>query len=350
MAARGKVTPSFEGRPVQVPGMMRRGSVSGLGSVASHPLPLPQLLENKIAAQDAEIEQLVADNRSLASGHVALREALVAAAQDVQKLKSHIRSIQTESDIQIRILVDKIGKGEADLRTGDSVKKELQLAHIEAQSLAASRQELSVQIHRATQELKKVHSDVKSIPDLQAELDGLVQEHQRLRGTFEYEKNKNIELVDYMKAKERNLIAMAREVEMLRAEILNAEKRVNGHSSGPFVDAYGRAHGQMAAGQVAVGESNGVAAVNSAGVSGAPWSSPYDSSVGRREYVKYEAVVMLLVGADVVSKRIDLVCFSLPPLNLLIYHQNENAHHHFQCNVKSKPLYDHPLPLPEAPH
>lgn len=48
-------------------------------------------------------------------------------------------------------------------------------------------------------------------------------------GTFEYEKKKNIELVDYMKAKEKNLIAMAREVEMLRAEILNAEKRVLGN-------------------------------------------------------------------------------------------------------------------------
>lgn len=48
-------------------------------------------------------------------------------------------------------------------------------------------------------------------------------------GTFEYEKKKNIELVDHMKAKEKNLIAMAREVEMLRAEILNAEKRVHGN-------------------------------------------------------------------------------------------------------------------------
>ncbi|TKY54644.1 FLX 2 [Spatholobus suberectus] len=285
MAARGKGLPSFEGRPVQVPGMMRHG-----------PLP-PQLLENKIAVQEAEIERLAGDNRTLASSHVALREALVAAAQDVQKLKSHIRSIQTESDIQIRVLLDKMAKGEVDIRAGDSVKKDLQQAHIEAQSLAASRQELSAQIQRATQELKKAHSDVKSIPDLQAELDSLVQEHQRLRATFEYEKNKNIELVDYMKAKEKNLIAMAREVEMLRAEILNAEKRVNApnlfgsatpvDSSGPFVDAYGRAHGQMADGQVRegmvpVGDSNGVAAVNSAGVSGARWSSPYDPSVARR--------------------------------------------------------------------
>ncbi|RDY06553.1 Protein FLX-like 2, partial [Mucuna pruriens] len=302
MAARGKAPPSFEGRPVvQVPGMIRHGPHPGLGSAASHrsleSLP-PQLLENRIAVQEAEIEQLVEDNRRLASAHVALREALVAAAQDVQKLKSHIRSIHTESDIQIRVLLDKIVKGEVDIRAGDSVKKDLQQAHVEAQNLAASRQELSAQIQRATQELKKVHSDVKSIPDLQAELDSLVQEHQRLRATFEYEKNKNIELVDYMKAKEKNLIVMAREVEMLRAEILNAEKRVNasnpfgsatpGDSSGPFVDAYGRAHGLMAAGQVGegivpVGDSNGVAAVNSAGVSGSLWSSPYNNpSVARR--------------------------------------------------------------------
>ncbi|BAT76654.1 Protein FLX-like 4 [Vigna angularis] len=301
MAARGKAPPTFEGRSVQVPGMMRRGQLSGLGSAASHlsmeSLPHPQVLENKLAVQEAEIEQLLRDNHSLSSGHVALREALVAAAQDVQKLKSHIRSIQTESDIQIRILFDKIAKGEVDIRAGDSVKKDLQQAYVEAQTLAASRQELSAQIQRASQELKKVNSDVKSISDLQAELDGLVQEHQRLRGTFEYEKKKNIELVDYMKAKEKNLIAMAREVEMLRAEILNAEKRVHapdlfrastpGQSSGPFVDAYGRTHSQMASGQgaegvVPIGDSNGVAAVNSSGVSGGLWSSPYDPSVGRR--------------------------------------------------------------------
>lgn len=185
MAARGKAPPTFEGRSVQVPGMMRRGQLSGLGSAASHlsmeSLPHPQVLENKLAVQEAEIEQLLRDNHSLSSGHVALREALVAAAQDVQKLKSHIRSLQTESDIQIRILLDKIAKGEVDIRAGDSVKKDLQQAYVEAQTFAASRQELSAQIQRASQELKKVNSDVKSISDLQAELDGLVQEHQRLR-------------------------------------------------------------------------------------------------------------------------------------------------------------------------
>lgn len=247
----------------------------------------PHLLENKLAAQEAEIERLVSDNRRLANTHKALRDALVSAAQDVQKIKSHIRSTQTESDIQIRVLLDKIAKMEVDIRASDSVKKELQQAHIEAQSLAASRQELSGEIQLATQKLKKVISDVKCLPDLHAELENLVQEHQRIRDTFEYEKSKNVELVDQLKAKEKKLIGMAREVEMLRAEISNAEKRINADGSGAFLDPYGRVHGQMAFGQVGesmvpVGDSNGAGVVNSNDGSGAGWAGQYDPSVAGR--------------------------------------------------------------------
>lgn len=181
MAARGNIPP-FDGRSVQAPGMMRHGSFPGSGSASGHrSLEASRLLENKIASQEAEIEQLVGDNRRLASTHVALREELINAQQEVQKLRAHIRSIQTESDIQIRVLLDKIAKMEADIRASEGRKKELKLAHMEAQSLAASRQELKGQIEQVTKELKKAHNDVQSMPDLQAELDRLVQERQRLR-------------------------------------------------------------------------------------------------------------------------------------------------------------------------
>ena len=54
-----------------------------------------------------------------------------------------------------------------------------------------------------------------------------------------------------------------------------------------FIDVYGRAHAQMAVGQVGervipYGDSNGVAAVNSAGGGGAVWPGQYDPSVGWR--------------------------------------------------------------------
>ncbi|KAK4257609.1 hypothetical protein QN277_007173 [Acacia crassicarpa] len=252
MAARGNIPAAFDGHSVQAHGMMRHGPFTGVSSSAGHPSlePLPhQMLGDKIAAQEAEIKELVGDNRRLASTHVALREELVNAQQEVHKLRAHIRSIQTESDIQIRVLLDKIAKMERDVIAGENVKKELKLAHLEAQSLVVARQELKSQIERATQELKKVRADVKSLPDLQGELDNLVQEHQRLRATFEYEKNKNVELVEQLKGTEKNLIGMAREVEFLRAEIQNVEKRTQASKlygsaaviPGTFADAYGRA-------------------------------------------------------------------------------------------------------------
>lgn len=184
MSARWKVPTPLEGRPIQAT-RIRHGSFPGysLGGVRR---PLEQVnpaevLENKIAFQAAEIEQISGDNHRLAASHRTMRQELVAAQQEVQILKAHMRSIQTESDIQIRVLLDKIAKREADIRAGEVVKKDLQLAHKEAQSLVTARQELSVQIQMATQELQKSRVDMKSLSDLHAELDSLRKEHQRLR-------------------------------------------------------------------------------------------------------------------------------------------------------------------------
>lgn len=48
------------------------------------------------------------------------------------------------------------------------------------------------------------------------------------RRAYEYEKKANEEQVEQKKAMEKNLISMAREIEKLRAEQLNAERRTWG--------------------------------------------------------------------------------------------------------------------------
>lgn len=185
MAGRRHIPSSFDRRPVQSPGMMRHGPLPGLGHAPGYrllePLPRPELLENKIAYQAAEIKQLAGDNHRLAATQVDLRQDLVAAEEEVQTVKAHMRSIQTESDIQIRALLDKIAKKEAEIIAGEVVKKELQKAHIEAHSLVEARQELRIRIRQATDELQKARVEVKKLPDLHGELDSLRQEHQRLR-------------------------------------------------------------------------------------------------------------------------------------------------------------------------
>ncbi|KDP38754.1 hypothetical protein JCGZ_04107 [Jatropha curcas] len=311
MAGRRHIPPILEGRAVQAPGLMRHGPFPP-GHRPSDGRPPPDLLENKIASQAAEIEQLAGDNHKLATSHVALRQDLVVVQQEVERLKAHIRSIQTESDIQIRVILDKTTKMESEIRAGESVKKDLRQAHMEAQSLVKARQELTTQIQQATQELQKVRADVKSLPDLEAELDNLKHEYRRLRATFEYEKGLNIEKVEVLQAMEQNLIGMAREVEKLHAEVLNAEKRVHApntygggfatsdpsyptpvHGAGTYVDAYGRPVVQMsvgpaADGMIAYGSGNGASVTG--GISGtvasntgggvANWGASYDPSLG----------------------------------------------------------------------
>ncbi|KAK2646496.1 hypothetical protein Ddye_021691 [Dipteronia dyeriana] len=315
MSARRKDPPLYVGRTVQAPGMLRHGPPPG--HPAGHRLlesrPHPELLEDRIAVQASEIERLAGENHKLAGTHVSLREELVASQQEIPILKEHIRSMHVESDIQIRVLLDKIAKMEADIRAGESVKKDLHQAHIEAQSLVKSRQELIVQIQQASQELQKVRLDVKSLPDSRAELDSLKLEYQRLCATFENDKGLNIGKVEQLQAVEKDLFGMSREIDKLRAEVQNAEMRAhvpNPYNSGfmnpnppyppakqgggVFVDGYGMPVVPMgvvpaAEGMFTYGSANGVA--DAAGVSGSPilgpggsavWSGLHDSSIGRR--------------------------------------------------------------------
>lgn len=179
MAARGHFPPGYGGRSDQAPGMMRHGPFPS-ASRTLETLP-PELLDNTLAAQEAEIERLAGDNHRLASTHVALRRDLVASQQDIQRLRAHIRSTQTEADIRIRVLLEKIAKMEAERSTGENIKEDLQQAHIEAQNLLKTNQDLSVQIQHASQELEIARADLNRLPEMQSELESMKKEHQRLR-------------------------------------------------------------------------------------------------------------------------------------------------------------------------
>lgn len=296
MSARRHIPPTLEGRVIQAPGMMRHGPFPA-GHRTSEPLSRSDLLEHRLAAQAADIEQLAGDNNRLVTSQMAMREDLAAAQQEVQRLKAHIRSIQTESDIQIRVLLDKIAKMEKDIRAGENVKKDLKQAHVEAQNLVKERQELATQIQQASHELQKIHTDVKSIPDLHAELENSRHELKRLRATFEYEKGLNIEKVEQMRAMEQNLMGMAREMENLRVDVLNAETRARAPNQyiGGYAnpDGYGRPFihtgvGPAGEGIIPYNSSNSV--VSNVGFGGAAmsttggvakWVGPFDPSHAR---------------------------------------------------------------------
>ncbi|KAK8937002.1 hypothetical protein KSP39_PZI011973 [Platanthera zijinensis] len=227
MSSRGHLPSPLLRKPAQAPGMMRHGPFPGYPPSSHHPLehvnPV-EFLEKKIMLQEDEMDRLAVENRRLAATHTVLRQELVSAQHEIQRIHAHVGSIHKESEIKIRVLLDKIAKSEADIYASEEVRKELKKAHLEGQSLFTERQELTTKIQHMTEALKNAKADTKNLPEMHIELEGLKQEHKKLRSAFEYEKNLNKEQVEQMCGMEKNLLTMASEVEKLKAEIMKIEK------------------------------------------------------------------------------------------------------------------------------
>eukprot|EP00252_Welwitschia_mirabilis_P020258 TRINITY_DN4928_c0_g1_i2.p1 TRINITY_DN4928_c0_g1~~TRINITY_DN4928_c0_g1_i2.p1 ORF type:complete len:262 (+),score=67.66 TRINITY_DN4928_c0_g1_i2:189-974(+) len=199
----------------------------GHGPIRDGPFlrPHPARLEEEIEIQHEEIQRLIADNRRLEAIHVDLRRDLVASQDELHRLNQIIASIHIDKERQARDLVDKCMKLEAELRATEPLKVEVGQLHAEVQKLTAQRQELTAELQALSQDLARSHADVKQVPALRAEVDSLHQELLRARSALEMEKKAQMEQFEQRQAMEKNLISMAREVEKLRADLSNSEKR-----------------------------------------------------------------------------------------------------------------------------
>ncbi|CAA0837291.1 Protein FLX-like 4 [Striga hermonthica] len=231
MGSRRNIPPAYDER-------LRRGPLPPHPHHPREQIPLAVLLEDKLASQAAEIERLSRDNRTLASSHLVLRQDLVAAKREADKVRENIQSVQNEGDIEIRILLDKIEKLEADIRAGENLMKELEEARGEARDLETEKLELIAKIQQANIELENARANVKKLPEMHAQLEGLRSEHKRLRKTFEYEKGLNTKKVEEMRKSEKDLIALVEDVERLRAELIKAEPRASvSLPQGPYINS-----------------------------------------------------------------------------------------------------------------
>ncbi|CAD6263331.1 unnamed protein product [Miscanthus lutarioriparius] len=272
MARRGHL----DGLTAQAPALMRHGSFAA-GSLSSHsPLQSSstlEMLESKLAMQTVEVEKLIMENQRLASSHVVLRQDIVDTEKEMQMIRTHLGEVQTETDLQIRDLLERIRLMEADIHSGDAVKKELHQVHMEAKRLITERQMLTLDIDNATKELQKFSAsgDGKSLPELLAELDGLRKEHHNLRSQFEFEKNTNIKQVEQMRTMEMNLITMTKQAEKLRGDVTNAERRAQAAAAQAAAHAAGA---QVTASQPGTAQATAVSAAATDPYAGAYASYP----------------------------------------------------------------------------
>ncbi|XP_022717376.1 protein FLX-like 1 isoform X2 [Durio zibethinus] len=212
--------------------------------------PHPAIIEERLAAQLQEIQGLLADNQRLAATHVALKQELEAAQHELQRMAHYADSLGMEKDVQMREMYEKSVRLEADLRGVEAMRAELVKVNADIKQLNAVRQDLTGQVQVMSQDLARFTGELQQAPALKAEIENVKQELQRARAAIEYEKKGYAENYEHGQVMEKKLISMARELEKLRAEIANADKRTRsaGSTGGNPVAGYNANYGNPEAG------------------------------------------------------------------------------------------------------
>ena len=140
--------------------------------------PPPAVYEEEIDFQRVEIRRLVADNRRLADNCAGLQRDLGLAKEEVHRLNILVSDVRADKDAQMRDLIDKNMKMEAELRAVEPLRGEVAQLRMDLQKLNALRQE---QVQGLTQELSRTQADAKQAHVLKGEIDGLRQELLRVR-------------------------------------------------------------------------------------------------------------------------------------------------------------------------
>ncbi|GAB2284303.1 hypothetical protein Dimus_018764 [Dionaea muscipula] len=187
--------------------------------------PHPAIIEERIAAQHQEIQGLLHDNQGLAATHVALRMEVESSMHKLHNMEQYVNSLSSENDTQLREMYEKSGKLEMDLQAVEAVKAELVHVRADIKELTTVKQDLMGRVQALNQDLARAGADLQQVPALKAEIDRMRQELQQARAAIEYEKKGYAENYEHGQVMEKKLVAMAREVEKLRAEMANAEKR-----------------------------------------------------------------------------------------------------------------------------
>ncbi|CAK9149335.1 unnamed protein product [Ilex paraguariensis] len=196
--------------------------------------PHPAFLEEELELQHRDIQKILVENRHVVDENVALQRELNAVKDEIHRLGEVIPKLRAEKETQTRELIERGLKLEAEDRAAKPLRTEIVQLRAEAQKLNALRQELSAQVQTLRKDITRVQADNQQVVAMRTDIDGMRKELMEARRVFQLEKQANEEQVGQKQAMEKNLVSMAREIEKLRAEQLNSERKVRGLGAGDY--------------------------------------------------------------------------------------------------------------------
>ncbi|PWA64142.1 hypothetical protein CTI12_AA347900 [Artemisia annua] len=183
------------------------------------------------------IQTLLSDNQRLAATHVALKQELTIALQDLRHFSTVASTIKSERDGEIREVYEKAVRMESEVRLVDEMSGELEIVNGDVGKLCLERKELNEKFEEVSRELAGLGAKKEQVSAVRVEIDALRKEVQKGRAAVEYEKKVYASNIEQGKAMEKMMISLSQEMERLKAELAEADKRANAAAAAAATNA-----------------------------------------------------------------------------------------------------------------
>uniref|UniRef100_A0A0D9W0Q5 Protein FLC EXPRESSOR n=1 Tax=Leersia perrieri TaxID=77586 RepID=A0A0D9W0Q5_9ORYZ len=195
----------------------------GGGGIAQH--PAVAALEDRLAARDRDIQDLLVDNQRFAATHVALQQQLIGAQHELRAVSIAATKARAEREHEVLSLADQAARIEAEALTVVAARAEVDRVHSDVQMLAGACTELADRLQELRGQFARLQAEAGKTESVRAQVETMRREIQKGRAAVEFEKKAHADNLEQSKAMEKNMIAVASEIEKLRGDLANAEKR-----------------------------------------------------------------------------------------------------------------------------
>lgn len=132
-----------------------------------------RLIEDRIAVQSREIQTLILDNQRLAASHVALKQDVAAAQEDLHRLAATAASVKAERDAQVREVYERSLKLEVE---AGGLSSELNRVRAEIKELRAERDRLSEKLKETQDDIARNGPELQEFSELKTDIEALHRE------------------------------------------------------------------------------------------------------------------------------------------------------------------------------
>ncbi|XP_076918827.1 protein FLC EXPRESSOR-like [Bidens hawaiensis] len=171
------------------------------------------------------IQTLIVDNQRLAATHVALKQELSVALQDLRHFSAAAGKIKADRAAEVRGVFEKAVKLEQEVGLLDELRVDLVQVRGDVQKLGSENKELTEKLNGVNAELAEERSNLHQLSMIKGEIEAMRKEIQKGRAAVEYEKKVNAANMEQGQAMEKSRVSMVREIEKLKADLANATKK-----------------------------------------------------------------------------------------------------------------------------